>query len=71
MTAYRYYSTLRPVSPGSYPRHGKEVLAIQNFDERIRIVGVNAWGYIDYADPLTEKETSDYELVLEKQEEAE
>lgn len=58
---YRYYSTQRPVMPGTFP--GKPT-QIENFDERVPVCGgrMEAWGYLEYAKPLTEKQMSDYEL---------
>lgn len=57
---YRYYSTQRPVMPGTFP--GKPV-QIHNFDNREDVGGqMQAWGYLEYAEPLTEKQMSDYEL---------
>ena len=57
---YRYYSTMRPVAPGTFPK--KRDCEIHNYDERIEIDGLKAWGYIDYPEPLTEKEAHSYEL---------
>ena len=65
----RYYSTQRPVAPGTFPKpKGNRVLEIHNFDKRIyrEEAGRNAWGYIDYEKPLSEKEATDYELVKEQ-----
>lgn len=48
----RYYSTQRPVMPGSYPnRDGVE--KIHNFDTKTfcEEIGREAWGYIDYREP--------------------
>ncbi len=58
---YRYYSTQRPVMPGTFP--GKPT-QIQNFDSKEPVCGgkMKAWGYLEYAKPLTEKQMSDYEL---------
>ncbi len=64
----RYYSTQRPVMPGSYPRpEGNAVLEIINFDSKIYCpeLGRDAWGYIKYEHPLTENEVKSYELTLE------
>lgn len=63
---YRYFSTMRPVSIGTYPNNGK-VVEIHNFDSRemVKSIGREAWGYVDYSEPLTEKEISSYELVAE------
>ena len=67
---YRYYSIMRPVSVGTYPKSGcGKVIEIKNFDRREMVdsIGRMAWGYIEYSEPLTEKELSDYELVAEIQ----
>ncbi len=58
---YRYYSTQRPVTPGTFP--GKPA-NIQNFDTRESVCGgqMQAWGYVEYKKPLTEKQMKDYEL---------
>ena len=63
---YRYFSTMRPVSIGTYPNNGK-VVEIHNFDSRemVKSIGHEAWGYIDYLEPLTEKEALSYDLVAE------
>ena len=37
--AYRYYSTLRPIAPGTFPG-GKKVVEIHNFDKRTAIEGI-------------------------------
>ena len=63
MKRYRYYSTQRPVSLGTYPRR-ENVVEIHNYDQRTLLDnGIRAWGYIDYNLPLTPAEMSDYELV--------
>lgn len=64
----RYYSTQRPVTPGSYPNpEGNAVLEIVNFDSKTyrEELGRDAWGYIEYEKPLTEGETKSYELIPE------
>lgn len=65
----RYYSTQRPVAPGTYPRRGAQ--KIMNFDCRaqVELIGRQAWGYIEYDRDLTEKEAKDYELVRAGEEE--
>lgn len=67
--AYRYYSTLRPIAPGTFPG-GKKVVEIHNFDKRTAIESIDrmAWGYIDFENPLTDKEAKSYDLVAEKSE---
>lgn len=61
----RYYSTHRPVAPGTYPKIGHKILAIHNFDRRQPVADIDgeAWGYIDYEEPLTIREAAQYELV--------
>ncbi len=62
----RYYSTQRPVMPGSFPKpDGNKVLEIVNFDERTPCpdIGRDAWGYIEYEQPLDEATARNYELV--------
>ena len=58
---YRYYSKMRPVAPGTFPRG--DVLEIRNFDARTYIPALecSAWGYIDYKAPLTEKAAAEYD----------
>ena len=58
---YRYYSTQRPVTPGTFP--GKPT-HIHNFDTREDVCGgqMQAWGYVEYEKPLTKKQMQDYEL---------
>lgn len=61
----RYYSTQRPLMPGSYPnRDGIE--EIRNFDTKTfcEEIGREAWGYIDYREALTKEQTEAYELTL-------
>ena len=59
----RYYSRMRPVSPGSYPCEG--VSKIVNFDDRqmCEDIGCEAWGYIEYDRELSKTEVEDYELT--------
>ncbi len=64
----KYYSTQRPVTPGSYPKpEGNKVLEIVNYDSRQYVpqIGREAWGYIVYESRITDKEAADYELVWE------
>lgn len=60
----KYYSIHRPIQPGGYPRR-LQPETITNFDARqfCEEIGRDAWGYIEYPEPLTEKEISDYELT--------
>lgn len=62
----RYYSTQRPVGPGTYPKpEGNRIELIVNFPAKTYVdeIWKQAWGYIDYEKPLTEKEAADYELT--------
>lgn len=58
----RYYLTHRPPAPGAFP--GKPV-NLQSFDDRkyVEEIGRPAWGWVEYEEPLTEKQAADYELV--------
>lgn len=59
---YRYYSTQRPVAPGTFP--AKPGCEVTNYDDRMHIDGLGfmAWGHIDYVNPLPETEATAYEL---------
>lgn len=64
----RYYSTHRPITPGSFPRpKGNPVLEITNFDNKLycKELGQEAWGCIEYEHPLTVDEAKNYELIPE------
>lgn len=61
---HRYYSTQRPFGPGTFPqKDGRETVV--NFDGKTYCeeIGKEAWGYIDYPEPLTKEEAESYELV--------
>ena len=64
----RYYSTQRPIGPGTIPNDPKPA-EIHNFDYRQQVedIGRMAWGYVDYEEPLNEKAAEDYELVRKKE----
>lgn len=60
----RYYSTQRPVMPGGFPK--KEAVAkIENFDTKTfcEEIGREAWGFIEYQEPLTKEQAVAYELI--------
>lgn len=62
----RYYSTLRPVGIGTFPKPtGNKVLSIENFDSRIYVPEINreAWGYIEYEKPLSNEDADNYDLI--------
>jgi hypothetical protein len=57
----RYYSTLRPVSIGTYPKDG--FMYFVNYDDRTEVDGKMVWAELYYNRDLTEKEMSDYDLI--------
>ena len=61
----KYYSILRPVSIGTYPREG--VTEIYNYDTRTYIEDIDrpAWGWIEYNRALTPEEARSYDLIPE------
>ncbi len=62
----RYYSTQRPVMPGSYPKpEGNAVLETVSFDDKTYCekLGREAWGYVEYERPLSEEEAQGWELI--------
>lgn len=63
-SAYRYYSTQRPVDIGTFPKTENGPLYLVNFDKRESVEQGRflAWGYLVYDAPLTEKQIGDYEL---------
>jgi len=62
----RYYSTQRPVAPGTFPKPaGNKVLEIRNYDDKTYCeeLGREAWGYVEYERPLSEEELQGLELT--------
>lgn len=59
----RVWSTLRPISIGTYPRE-YGVKEIVNFHQRRMVPEINAyaWGYIDYEQDLPREEQEHYDL---------
>lgn len=63
---YRYYSTQRPIAPGTYPNtKDNPALLIRNFSGRMYIPEIrwNAWGYVEYGKPLAKEDADRYELL--------
>lgn len=63
----RYYSTQRPVGPGTFPKpEGNKVERVVNFPAKTYIneIWKQAYGYIDYKKPLSEQDISKYELTF-------
>lgn len=66
---YRYYSTQRPIMPGSYPKpEGNGIVTVYNFDNKTYAEEIQreVWGYIEYARPLGHFDIVNYELVAAK-----
>jgi len=62
---YKYYSTQRPVAPGTFPTPTRNAPdEIVNYDQRVPVEGgaFLAWGHLTYTRPLSEKDMADYEL---------
>lgn len=61
---YKYYSTQRPVDIGTFSKTEDGPAEIVNFDQRENVENgrFQAWGYLLYHAPLTEKQIYDYEL---------
>ena len=62
--SYKYYSTQRAVSIGTFPKTEAGPNNIVNFDRRSLVEHDRfmAWGYLEYSAPLTKKQMDDYEL---------
>lgn len=63
---YRYYSTQRPVAPGTFPKpKDNKLMGIRNYDERtfFKTLGKNVWGYVEYSNPLDPRVAEEYELT--------
>lgn len=60
----RYYSKLRPVSLGTYPKNNNYINH-HNFDDRQFCDDIQdyAWGYVEYSHPLSKEEIDRYDLV--------
>ncbi|MCM1061227.1 MAG: hypothetical protein NC452_13200 [Eubacterium sp.] len=63
----RYYSTQRPIGPGTIPADPKPA-KVENFVARtfIESVGRQAWGYAEYPCELPAEEIAKWELTPEK-----
>lgn len=59
---YRYYLTNRPPGPGTFPGRATN---LKSFDSRQYVDDIKqkAWGYVEFNEPLSEKQMRDYELV--------
>lgn len=61
---FRYYLTQRPPEPGTFP---KGALIIGAYDDKIFVpeIGRNAWGWVEYEEPLSNFLIAQYELLAE------
>lgn len=61
---YKYYSTQRPVDINTFPKTDSGPARIVNFDKRESVENgkFQAWGYLLYFAPLSQKQMDDYEL---------
>lgn len=61
---YRYYCIMRPPMIGGVP-HSRTLQDAMCFDKRRYIPEIDrmAWGWMEYAEPLTPQEVEDYELI--------
>ena len=67
----KYYSTQRPIGPGTYPKpQDNKVIEIKNFNkkEKIENENISAYGYIKYEKPLMPAAVKAYELTLAQNE---
>lgn len=63
---YRYYSTQRPVGPGTFPNPAvNKAVNIWNFDKPVFCgqIGREAWGCVEYEHPLDDDVIKRYELM--------
>lgn len=60
---YKYYSKMRPVSLGTYPKKG--LIAFENFEKRAFVAEIDreAWAVLYYSRILSQKEVTDYEFA--------
>lgn len=63
---YKYYSLLRPVGIGTYPKDG--MTGFKNYDRRTYIPSIDheAWGEIYYSKRLDEKTIFSYDFMAER-----
>ena len=61
---YRYYLTQRPPGPGCFPAGA---VAVGDYQDKIYVPEIrrNAWGWVEYPEPLTPEQIRNYELLEE------
>lgn len=60
----RYYLTQRPPAPGTFPGKPTKIGAYDT-KEHVEEIGREAWGWVEYQEPLEERQIKDYELTPE------
>lgn len=67
---YRYYCILRPPMISGIPI-GRILMDAESFDDRRYVPDIDrmAWGWVEYATPLTPAEISEYDLISAPREE--
>lgn len=68
---YRYYLTQRGPGPGAIPKVWDNLATkVEDFGTKKYVEEINckAWGYAEYAKPLTAKQIEAYELIEEPKE---
>ena len=61
--AYRYYLTQRPPTPGAVPE-SRRVRAVEDFGRKRYVQRIGeAYGYVEYDQPLTQIQIHSYELT--------
>lgn len=66
MKKFKYYSTMRPLGPGSCPADG--IVKVKNFDNPKWIPEINHMAYaaIEYDHMLSDAEKKQYDLVIDQ-----
>lgn len=63
----RYYSTLQPIAPGTYPiyySHNRVVKIFVDYQKTFyKDISQEAWGYIDYQRPIPAEDAAAYGLM--------
>ena len=63
---YRYWSVLRPVGPGTYPKKESNLMmGYENYEKRrfVRSIGKEAWGWLEFEKPLAPNDIDSYDLI--------
>lgn len=60
---YTYYLTQRPADIGTFPKDNVIMVECFDFKKHCDEIGRAAWAKVAYAEPLSDKQVSDYELT--------